>query len=205
VFKRQSVKSRKAAALVALAMVSVLTGCPISQEIKIKFPRNANWHFEYNDAVGEDLGFGKAEFDVDLDARAFTMTITENAFGDKAEIRGLFIDSADDAGRIPFDAKGKWFDGESYRMTGAFNDRLTGTLNCAIAYKESIHERIGGLRVDFEACRILTTDGTGTINDSKVDEDLLNGLFFFKASRQIPVQASLSGRPDTQSETWRNK
>ena len=204
-FQRQSAKSGKAAPLVTLAVVLVVAGCPISQEIKVKFPKDANWHFDYNDAVGEYLGFGKAEFSVDMNEGSFTMTITENAFGDKAVMRGWLIDSADTVGRIPFEARGKWFDGEDYRMEGAFNDRLTGTLNCAIACKESIYERIDGLRIDFEACRVQVSGGSDDMSSGSLDEALLNGLFFFKASRQSPVQPSLTGLLNAGSDMEKNE
>jgi len=168
----------------------MLISCPVSQEITVEFPKNANWHFEYYDVLGENLGFGKAVVEFDDDNRWFNMTLTENAFGDKALVRGKIMRRWSDEEGIPFRATGTWFAGEEFRFEGAFNLTLTGTLNCSIAYARSIRWDVRRLSFDLKECRVLFPEDDPDDDDKDeeaVEEDpareYVDTLFTWKAQR----------------------
>ncbi len=158
--------------LVAL-FATGLSGCPRSQPITVEFPANADWEFEYFDASGEQLGFGRAVVGVDADGHGFTMNITENAFGDRAVIHGMIHDEATEAG-IPFTARGNWFMGEPYRFSGNMRTDLTGMNGCALAYPEDMDvERLTiDLTIDPTHCRATPPEGGSDV--------IVEELFFWR-------------------------
>jgi hypothetical protein len=117
-----------------IAMVFGLSGCPRSQPITVEFPADADWEFEYFDHRGEQLGFGRAKVTIGAGGGEFTMKITENAFGDRAVIRGLLIREDAENDRIRFNGEGSWFMGEPYRFHGQMPDDLSGMVSCGLAW-----------------------------------------------------------------------
>lgn len=186
-----------ASRIVLLATVALLVaGCPISQEIIVEFPLNANWSFEYYDALGEYLGFGKAVVEFNEEDGSFKMTITENAFGDQAIIVGDIWRRKATAQSIPFRATGTWFTGEEFRFEGAFDGQLQGILHCSVAYARPIRWRVRRLNYDPQRCTIDWLDGDEEVAaaDRKAlirenAEEYLENLFLWKALRTVQAPA----------------
>ncbi len=102
-------------ALRLAALAAGLTGCVVSQPIVVSYPPGATWTFVYHDAMGQEVGGGKAE--VSLAGEAVKMTFTEKAFGDQARLAGE-LGQADAGGWAPFSVRGKWFDGQAFVYHG---------------------------------------------------------------------------------------
>ena len=119
------------------------SSCAVSQPIVVVFPSEADWHFEYSDAMGVHLGFGKAQVGFYQDGGSFTINVTESAFGDTARLSGDLsaIGSEGQAlplqGSLPFRARGTWFTGERFVFEGAFDRQLSRILDCSVAYLDS--------------------------------------------------------------------
>ena len=143
----------RTAARVALAFSALALGSCISQPILISFPTDANWHFEYHDAVGEYLGFGKAKLSFQPESRSFVMTIVENAFGDTATLYGTVGEAQQGATRVPFTAVGTWFTGERFGFAGDFNLEMNRILDCSAAWLETERQAIGASLSVLDACR----------------------------------------------------
>ena len=100
------------------ALLCGLAGCMISQPIEITYPPGAGWTFMYHDAMGENLGGGKAEVTFS-GADRLAVTFTESAFGDRALLEGRLGRATD--GWAPFSGRGRWFDGRPFLFVGCIH------------------------------------------------------------------------------------
>ncbi len=98
------------------ALTLALAGCVVSQPIVVTYPPGATWTFTYHDAVGQEVGGGKAEVAFPGGGR-LKATLTEKAFGDQARLEGK-LGQATTGGWAPFSARGRWFDGRPFLYIG---------------------------------------------------------------------------------------
>ena len=118
-----------------LALLWGLAGCLVSQPIVISYPPGASWTFSYHDALGEDLGKGKAEVSFARDHQ-LRLTFTESAFGDQASLKGRTGKKAD-SGWAPFSARGRWFDGRPFLFVGCIHRQKGRVAPGALALLQS--------------------------------------------------------------------
>lgn len=178
-------------ACLSLALAGLALGACISQPIVISYPADANWHFEYHDAVGEYLGYGKAKLSFQPESRSFVMTIGENAFGDEAMLRGTVGEARQGATRVPFTAGGTWFNGERFGFAGDFNLEMNRILDCSVAWQESERTALGASLGVLSACRAAVASPPVDAGElerriataRKLGEMFLERAFTFRAQR----------------------
>lgn len=130
-------RRRRRAAWPLLALLWGLAGCVVSQPIVITYPPGATWTFQYRDALGEELGTGKAEVTFSGEDR-LRVTLTEGAFGDTARLEGRLGQGA--AGWAPFAARGRWFDGRPFLFVGCLQ-RAEGRVASGALALHQAHEQ----------------------------------------------------------------
>lgn len=121
--------------LLAAFALAGLTGCPISQPIIVTFPDDAAWTFRYRDALGEELGGGKASMTLSEDGSRLTMVLTEAAFGDTARFKGEILATwTEQKPWVPFRGEGTWFSGDLFSFSGCIDPRAGRVAPGAVAH-----------------------------------------------------------------------
>ncbi len=154
--------------LTCLALAGI-TGCPISQPIIITFPADAAWTFQYRDALGEELGGGKASVSLTDDGSRLTAQFTEAAFGDRARLQAEVLTAWTQANPwVPFRGSGTWFTGEAFTFSGCIDPRAGVVAPGAVAYLTTEFPRLSVHPLVKEPCK--RTDKVKSFEDSDVDK-----------------------------------
>jgi hypothetical protein len=115
-----------------VVLAASLAGCVVSQPIVVTYPSGATWTFVYHDAMGQEVGGGKAE--VAFEGQAMRVTFTEKAFGDVARFAGELGPAGAD-GWASFSGQGKWFDGQVFVYAGCIHRQQGRVAPGALAMK----------------------------------------------------------------------
>lgn len=140
--------------LLLAALCLVQAGCPISQAIIISYPEDASWSFKYRDALGEELGGGKASVAFSSNGTQVTMLLTEGAFGDHARLTAKLQRSPDAPAKwLPFAGTGVWFSGEAFAFSGCINPAAGKIAPGAAAYPLGERARLQGHPLLKDPCQ----------------------------------------------------
>jgi hypothetical protein len=125
--------------IIILIFISI-SFCITSQEIVIEYPEDADWTFSYFDAGGIHIGDGKAQIEFNAEEKKFNITLTEEAFGDTALIKGTIGEYNQETDTYNFTGEGEWFLGENFKYIGEFNSDFNVIYNGSIAYSISLDQ-----------------------------------------------------------------
>ena len=171
------ISSRTLTLLAALALTPALAGCPISQPIVVTFPADADWTFTYRDALGEQLGAGKAKVALMSTRVHLNILFTEAAFGDHARMAGELTRAPSKERRwTPFTGTGRWFSGEDFSFAGCMDLSGGEVAAGAVAYRK---EASGALKDLLE--NPCSSDGTSAEQVRRFDPALVDKVFTWSA------------------------
>ncbi|MFW5800322.1 MAG: hypothetical protein ACOCV8_05870 [Spirochaetota bacterium] len=182
--------------IISILLISLfILSCVTSEEIIISYPEEADWHFEYYDAIGEYIGEGKAVMEYDSDTNQFIFTIKESVFGDEAVINGQIMNEeiTEDTDLLSFNGTGNWFMQDNFAFTGTFElseNSPTKIYDGSAAYSQDIKNEISDLLKELKTYREeiikyenLQQEGKNIkeVPEKPKAEKYMSKLFTFKA------------------------